>query len=71
MLISPPDRQLGETVRILYMHVPTVSAAYLAFVITAVASVAYLVKRTEFWTCWLRPRRRSGCCSSPSRSSTA
>ena len=46
---SPPDAQLGETIRILYMHVPTVSAAYLAFVITAVASGMYLWKRTEFW----------------------
>lgn len=49
LLISPPDAELGETIRILYMHVPTVSAAYAAFVITAVASIAYLWKRTEFW----------------------
>lgn len=49
LIVSPPDTQLGETVRILYMHVPTVSVAYLAFVITAIASVAYLWKRTEFW----------------------
>ncbi len=49
LVISPPDTELGETIRILYMHVPTVSVAYLAFVITAVASVAYLWKRTEFW----------------------
>lgn len=49
LVLSPPDAQLGETVRILYMHVPTVSTAYLAFVITAVASVMYLWKRTEFW----------------------
>lgn len=49
LVISPPDSQLGETIRILYMHVPTVSVAYLAFVITAVASIAYLWKRTEFW----------------------
>lgn len=49
LVISPPDGQLGETIRILYMHVPTVSAAYLAFVITAAASVAYLWKRTEYW----------------------
>lgn len=47
--ISPPDSELGETIRILYMHVPTVSAAYLAFVVTAVGSVLYLWKRTEFW----------------------
>lgn len=49
LVISPPDAELGETVRILYMHVPTVSAAYAAFLITAVASVVYLWKRTEFW----------------------
>ncbi len=49
LVLSPPDAKLGETVRILYMHVPTVSTAYLAFVITAVASVMYLWKRTEFW----------------------
>jgi len=49
LFITPPDAELGETIRILYMHVPTVSAAYVAFVVTAVASVAYLWKRTEFW----------------------
>ena len=49
LVVSPPDRELGETIRILYMHVPTVSVAYLAFVITAVGSVVYLWKRSEFW----------------------
>ena len=49
LFISPPDAQLGQTIRILYMHVPTVSAAYLAFLVTAVASGMYLWKRTEFW----------------------
>jgi len=49
LVISPPDAQLGETIRIIYMHVPTVSAAYVAFIITAVASAMYLWKRTEFW----------------------
>lgn len=49
LFISPPDAQLGETIRILYMHVPTVSVAYLAFIITAVGSVMYLWKRSEFW----------------------
>ncbi len=49
LVISPPDRQLGETIRIIYMHVPTVSVAYIAFIITAVASAMYLWKRTEFW----------------------
>jgi heme exporter protein C len=49
LVLTPPDAELGETIRILYMHVPTVSTAYLAFVITAIASVMYLWKRTEFW----------------------
>lgn len=47
--ISAPDRQLGNTIRIIYLHVPTVLAAYLAFIITAVGSAMYLIRRTEFW----------------------
>ena len=49
LIISAPDAQLGETIRIIYMHVPTVMAAYIAFIITAVSSAMYLWKRTEFW----------------------
>ena len=49
VFVSPPDKELGETIRILYMHVPTVSVAYLAFIVTAVGSAMYLWKRTEFW----------------------
>lgn len=49
LVISAPDAQLGETIRIIYMHVPTVSVAYLAFIVTAVSSAMYLWKRSEFW----------------------
>lgn len=49
LIISPPDRLLAETIRIIYMHVPTVLAAYAAFIVTAVSSAMYLWKRTEFW----------------------
>lgn len=49
LVISPPDAQLGETIRIIYLHVPTVMAAYVAFIVTAVSSAMYLWKRTEFW----------------------
>jgi heme exporter protein C len=49
LVISPADAQLGETIRIIYMHVPTVMAAYVAFFITAIGSAMYLWKRTEFW----------------------
>lgn len=49
LVVSPKDAQLGETIRIIYMHVPTVSVAYLAFIVTAVSSAMYLWKRAEAW----------------------
>ncbi len=49
LFISPPDAELANTIRIIYLHVPTVLAAYLAFICTAVGSAMYLWKRTEFW----------------------
>lgn len=39
---SPADRDQEEAVRILYVHVPTVWLAYLAFVVTASCSGLYL-----------------------------
>jgi len=39
---SPADRDQDEAVRILYVHVPTIWLAYLAFVVTAVCSGLYL-----------------------------
>ena len=50
LVISPEDAQQGESVRILYIHVGTVWVAYLAFVVTAVSSAAYLWKRTRSLT---------------------
>ena len=39
---SPADRDQEEAVRILYVHVPTVWLAYLAFAVTALCSGLYL-----------------------------
>jgi heme exporter protein C len=39
---SPADRDQEEAVRIMYVHVPTVWLAYLAFVVTAACSALYL-----------------------------
>jgi heme exporter protein C len=39
---SPADRDQQDAVRILYVHVPTVWLAYLAFVVTACCSASYL-----------------------------
>lgn len=45
---TKPDVELGETVRILYIHVPTISTAYLLLLTNAVASVVFLVKKNRF-----------------------
>ena len=43
--ITPPDVQQGESVRIMYVHVPAAWIAYLAFVTTAVTSGISLVRK--------------------------
>ncbi|MFN8051898.1 MAG: cytochrome c biogenesis protein CcsA [Acidimicrobiales bacterium] len=45
---SGADVELGNTVRILYIHVPTVSVAYLCMIVNAVCSAVYLWRRTAF-----------------------
>jgi heme exporter protein C len=45
LVLSPADRDQGEAVRIMYVHVPSVWLAYLAFIVTAVASAGYLFGR--------------------------
>lgn len=42
---SPADRRQREAVRILYVHVPSAWLAYLAFIVTAVASGVYLFSK--------------------------
>lgn len=39
---APPDAVQGEVQRIMYLHVPSILTAYLAFTVVLVASVAYL-----------------------------
>ena len=41
----PADAAQGDVQRIMYVHVPSAWLAYLAFFVTLVASVAYLVRR--------------------------
>ena len=42
---SPADRNQKEAVRIMYVHVPTVWLAYLAFTVTAACSGLYLFSK--------------------------
>jgi len=44
---SPEDRDQGEAVRLLYVHVPTIWVAYLAFIVTAVASATHLLSKKK------------------------
>jgi len=46
---TPADKVQGEAVRLLYAHVPAVTVAYVACLITFVASAAWLWKRSEWW----------------------
>lgn len=50
LVLTPADAVQREGVRIMYVHLPSVWLAYLAFVVTAVASAAYLWQRTRSLT---------------------
>jgi heme exporter protein C len=47
LVLSPADVNQGEAVRMLYLHVPTVWLAYLAFGVTALGSIFYLIPKTR------------------------
>ena len=46
---SPEDRDQREAVRLLYVHVPTIWIAYLAFSVTALGSLMYVIKKSLGW----------------------
>jgi heme exporter protein C len=46
---SPVDTLQGEYTRIINVHVPSLWLAFLAFVVTSVASIAWLIKKTDRW----------------------
>jgi heme exporter protein C len=45
--IAPREATQGNVQRIMYLHVPSVWVAYLAFAVVLIASIAYLVRRAE------------------------
>lgn len=47
LVLTPRAERFGQSVRLVYVHAPTAWVAYLAFGITALASAAYLWKRTR------------------------
>src|SRR5690242_21248591 len=47
LVIAPPDVNQGNAQRLLYLHVPSAWVAYLAFGVTAIASILYLLPQTR------------------------
>ena len=48
-MVSPRVESQGDSARMLFIHVPTIWLAYLAFAVTFVASISYLVTRKLKW----------------------
>lgn len=49
LVVTKPDTELGDTVRLLYVHVPMASVAYLACFVCALGSLVFLWKRSQWW----------------------
>src|SRR3989449_4211235 len=45
--VAPREATQGNVQRIMYLHVPSVWVAYLAFAVVLAASIAYLARRAE------------------------
>jgi heme exporter protein C len=48
-ITAPPDAAAGDMYRILYIHVPSAWVCYLAFTISLVTSILFLVQRTQVY----------------------
>ncbi|MCD9625123.1 cytochrome c biogenesis protein CcsA [Rhabdothermincola salaria] len=46
---TPPDFVQDESVRILYIHVPSATLAYVGCFLTTIGSVMYLWKKSQWW----------------------
>ncbi len=49
LVLSPPDASQGEVVRILYVHVPSATFAYIGCFLTTIGSAMYLWRRSQWW----------------------
>lgn len=47
--VSPPDAFQGDYVRIMYVHVPSAWLAFLAFGVTALGSLMWLIRKRDRW----------------------
>jgi heme exporter protein C len=49
LAVTPPDESMGTLVRLIYIHPAVATMAYVAFGVTALASLLYLFPRTRSW----------------------
>ena len=49
LVLSPGDRVQSDAARLLYVHVPSAILAYVSFAVTALGSILWLTKRSEWW----------------------
>lgn len=49
LIWAPPDAYQGQVQRIMYLHVPSILTAYLAFVVVFISSILYLWRGTLRW----------------------
>jgi heme exporter protein C len=47
LIWSPPEQTLGELIRVFYIHLPIAWTTYLAFGISLMGSIIYLVKKNQ------------------------
>lgn len=47
LIVAPPDAYQGDVQRIMYLHIPTIVAAYLSFFLVFVGSCLYLWKKEK------------------------
>ena len=49
LVSSPQDQTMGDVVRIIYIHVPIVTMAYVGCGLTTLGSVMYLWRKSVWW----------------------
>ncbi|MEN3045982.1 MAG: cytochrome c biogenesis protein [Candidatus Hydrothermales bacterium] len=49
LLVTPPERKMGDLVRIMYIHVPVAWVSLLSFTLVFVFSILYIFKRDLIW----------------------
>lgn len=49
LLKTPPERKMGDLVRIMYIHVPLAWISFLSFTLVFIFSILYLLKRDLKW----------------------